>query len=173
MEYRILTWGPGQCGKVKLLEMLVKCQFLDFDGSYPQHELCIGSEDAWRKQVQVDGETCVLHFERFSLGQEEIVVPLHVLARHFHCIVCCFSLCNRSSFETVMSMLEKLAAWRKDSSYQSTKSVSSPAKMASMGALSVFPKDVVLFIFRFLCVEDVHRLRRCCKYTFDLFSSLV
>uniref|UniRef100_A0A8C1YA39 GTPase HRas-like n=1 Tax=Cyprinus carpio TaxID=7962 RepID=A0A8C1YA39_CYPCA len=91
-EYKLVVVGAGGVGKSALTIQLIQNHFVD------EYDPTI--EDSYRKQVVIDGETCLLDILD-TAGQEEYSAMRDQYMRTGEGFLCVFAINNAKSFEDV------------------------------------------------------------------------
>ncbi|MED6273461.1 hypothetical protein CHARACLAT_006611 [Characodon lateralis] len=91
-EYKLVVVGAGGVGKSALTIQLIQNHFVD------EYDPTI--EDSYRKQVVIDGETCLLDILD-TAGQEEYSAMRDQYMRTGEGFLCVFAINNYKSFEDV------------------------------------------------------------------------
>ncbi|KAK0151802.1 GTPase HRas [Merluccius polli] len=91
-EYKLVVVGAGGVGKSALTIQLIQNHFVD------EYDPTI--EDSYRKQVVIDGETCLLDILD-TAGQEEYSAMRDQYMRTGEGFLCVFAINNSKSFEDV------------------------------------------------------------------------
>ncbi|XP_021049991.1 GTPase HRas-like isoform X2 [Mus pahari] len=104
-EYKLVAVGAGAMGKSALTIQLIRNHFVD------EHDPTI--EDSYRKQVVIDGETCVLDILDTS-GQEEYSAMRDQYMHTGEGFLCVFAINNTKSFEDIHQYREQIK-WVRDS----------------------------------------------------------
>uniref|UniRef100_A0A8C4TNI3 small monomeric GTPase n=1 Tax=Erpetoichthys calabaricus TaxID=27687 RepID=A0A8C4TNI3_ERPCA len=91
-EYKLVVVGAGGVGKSALTIQLIQNHFVD------EYDPTI--EDSYRKQVVIDGETCLLDILD-TAGQEEYSAMRDQYMRTGEGFLCVFAINNLKSFEDV------------------------------------------------------------------------
>uniref|UniRef100_A0A2H6N306 Small monomeric GTPase n=1 Tax=Micrurus carvalhoi TaxID=3147026 RepID=A0A2H6N306_9SAUR len=91
-EYKLVVVGAGGVGKSALTIQLIQNHFVD------EYDPTI--EDSYRKQVVIDGETCLLDILD-TAGQEEYSAMRDQYMRTGEGFLCVFAINNTKSFEDV------------------------------------------------------------------------
>ncbi|EPQ16351.1 GTPase HRas [Myotis brandtii] len=90
-EYKLVVVGAGGVGKSALTIQLIQNHFVD------EYDPTI--EDSYRKQVVIDGETCLLDILD-TAGQEEYSAMRDQYMRTGEGFLCVFAINNTKSFES-------------------------------------------------------------------------
>ncbi|EDV21944.1 uncharacterized protein TRIADDRAFT_29518 [Trichoplax adhaerens] len=98
-EYKLVVVGAGGVGKSALTIQLIQNHFVD------EYDPTI--EDSYRKQVVIDGETCVLDILD-TAGQEEYSAMRDQYMRTGEGFLCVFALDNLRSFEEISQYREQI-----------------------------------------------------------------
>ena len=93
-EYKIVVLGGGGVGKSALTLQLITAQFID-NNEYELYDPTV--EDSYRKQVTVDGETCLLDILD-TAGQKEYSAMKYGYVRGAQGFLMIYSITSRSSF---------------------------------------------------------------------------
>ncbi|XP_064385588.1 GTPase HRas [Halichondria panicea] len=93
-EYKLVVVGAGGVGKSALTIQLIQNHFVD------EYDPTI--EDSYRKQVVIDGETCLLDILD-TAGQEEYSAMRDQYMRTGEGFLCVFAIDNMKSFEDIDS----------------------------------------------------------------------
>jgi len=93
-EYKLVVVGAGGVGKSALTIQLIQNHFVD------EYDPTI--EDSYRKQVVIDGETCLLDILD-TAGQEEYSAMRDQYMRTGEGFLCVFAIDNMKSFEDIES----------------------------------------------------------------------
>ncbi|NWQ81300.1 RASH GTPase, partial [Alopecoenas beccarii] len=91
-EYKLVVVGAGGVGKSALTIQLIQNHFVD------EYDPTI--EDSYRKQVVIDGETCLLDILD-TAGQEEYSAMRDQYMRTGEGFLCVFAINNTKSFEDI------------------------------------------------------------------------
>ncbi|KAI3359996.1 hypothetical protein L3Q82_014328 [Scortum barcoo] len=103
-EYKLVVVGAGGVGKSALTIQLIQNHFVDeYD---PTIECCV-FQDSYRKQVVIDGETCLLDILD-TAGQEEYSAMRDQYMRTGEGFLCVFAINNTKSFEDVHLYREQI-----------------------------------------------------------------
>uniref|UniRef100_A0A9R1SEF7 small monomeric GTPase n=2 Tax=Cyprinus carpio TaxID=7962 RepID=A0A9R1SEF7_CYPCA len=98
-EYKLVVVGAGGVGKSALTIQLIQNHFVD------EYDPTI--EDSYRKQVVIDGETCLLDILD-TAGQEEYSAMRDQYMRTGEGFLCVFAINNAKSFEDVHLYREQI-----------------------------------------------------------------
>jgi GTPase KRas protein len=98
-EYKLVVVGGGGVGKSALTIQLINHHFMD------EYDPTI--EDSYRKQVEIDQETCLLDILD-TAGQEEFSAMRDQYMRTGQGFLCVYSITSRSSFEEISSFREQI-----------------------------------------------------------------
>lgn len=98
-EYKLVVVGAGGVGKSALTIQLIQNHFVD------EYDPTI--EDSYRKQVVIDGETCLLDILD-TAGQEEYSAMRDQYMRTGEGFLCVFAINNAKSFEDVHQYREQI-----------------------------------------------------------------
>uniref|UniRef100_A0A3Q4BBL0 GTPase KRas n=1 Tax=Mola mola TaxID=94237 RepID=A0A3Q4BBL0_MOLML len=98
-EYKLVVVGAGGVGKSALTIQLIQNHFVD------EYDPTI--EDSYRKQVVIDGETCLLDILD-TAGQEEYSAMRDQYMRTGEGFLCVFAINNNKSFEDVHLYREQI-----------------------------------------------------------------
>ncbi|XP_065129209.1 GTPase KRas [Paramisgurnus dabryanus] len=98
-EYKLVVVGAGGVGKSALTIQLIQNHFVD------EYDPTI--EDSYRKQVVIDGETCLLDILD-TAGQEEYSAMRDQYMRTGEGFLCVFAINNVKSFEDVHLYREQI-----------------------------------------------------------------
>ncbi|XP_036382218.1 GTPase HRas-like [Megalops cyprinoides] len=98
-EYKLVVVGAGGVGKSALTIQLIQNHFVD------EYDPTI--EDSYRKQVVIDGETCLLDILD-TAGQEEYSAMRDQYMRTGEGFLCVFAINNCKSFEDVHLYREQI-----------------------------------------------------------------
>jgi len=98
-EYKLVVVGAGGVGKSALTIQLIQNHFID------EYDPTI--EDSYRKQVVVDGETCLLDILD-TAGQEEYSAMRDQYMRTGEGFLCVFAINNSKSFEDIKQYREQI-----------------------------------------------------------------
>eukprot|EP00010_Vexillifera_abyssalis_P007900 CAMPEP_0201544096 /NCGR_PEP_ID=MMETSP0173_2-20130828/586_1 /ASSEMBLY_ACC=CAM_ASM_000268 /TAXON_ID=218659 /ORGANISM="Vexillifera sp., Strain DIVA3 564/2" /LENGTH=187 /DNA_ID=CAMNT_0047952105 /DNA_START=32 /DNA_END=595 /DNA_ORIENTATION=+ len=98
-EYKLVIVGGGGVGKSALTIQLIQNHFID------EYDPTI--EDSYRKQVQVDDETCLLDILD-TAGQEEYSAMRDQYMRTGQGFLCVYAITSRSSFEEIDAFREQI-----------------------------------------------------------------
>ncbi|XP_031548789.1 GTPase HRas [Actinia tenebrosa] len=98
-EYKLVVVGAGGVGKSALTIQLIQNHFVD------EYDPTI--EDSYRKQVVIDGETCLLDILD-TAGQEEYSAMRDQYMRTGEGFLCVFAVNNRKSFEDINQYREQI-----------------------------------------------------------------
>uniref|UniRef100_A0A3B4AS59 GTPase KRas n=1 Tax=Periophthalmus magnuspinnatus TaxID=409849 RepID=A0A3B4AS59_9GOBI len=93
-EYKLVVVGAGGVGKSALTIQLIQNHFVD------EYDPTIELQDSYRKQVVIDGETCLLDILD-TAGQEEYSAMRDQYMRTGEGFLCVFAINNTKSFEDV------------------------------------------------------------------------
>uniref|UniRef100_A0AAX7V0M5 Zgc:55558 n=1 Tax=Astatotilapia calliptera TaxID=8154 RepID=A0AAX7V0M5_ASTCA len=119
-EYKLVVVGAGGVGKSALTIQLIQNHFVDeYDptieartgGAALSARLCMkhqDEEDSYRKQVVIDGETCLLDILD-TAGQEEYSAMRDQYMRTGEGFLCVFAINNSKSFEDVHLYREQIS----------------------------------------------------------------
>ncbi|XP_067408404.1 GTPase KRas-like isoform X1 [Emydura macquarii macquarii] len=99
-EYKLVVVGAGGVGKSALTIQLIQNHFVD------EYDPTI--EDSYRKQVVIDGETCLLDILD-TAGQEEYSAMRDQYMRTGEGFLCVFAINNAKSFEDVHHYREQIS----------------------------------------------------------------
>ncbi|XP_074872394.1 GTPase KRas-like isoform X1 [Carettochelys insculpta] len=99
-EYKLVVVGAGGVGKSALTIQLIQNHFVD------EYDPTI--EDSYRKQVVIDGETCLLDILD-TAGQEEYSAMRDQYMRTGEGFLCVFAINNTKSFEDVHHYREQIS----------------------------------------------------------------
>ncbi|XP_053119121.1 GTPase HRas-like isoform X2 [Hemicordylus capensis] len=130
-EYKLVVVGAGGVGKSALTIQLIQNHFVD------EYDPTI--EDSYRKQVVIDGETCLLDILD-TAGQEEYSAMRDQYMRTGEGFLCVFAINNTKSFEDV----HHYRAWRMPSTPWCEKSENT-RKRSATAARRNLPNGSVLF----------------------------
>ncbi|ELR16995.1 Ras family protein [Acanthamoeba castellanii str. Neff] len=104
-EYKLVVVGGGSVGKSALTIQLINHHFMDdYDPTI---------EDSYRKQVEIDQETCLLDILD-TAGQDEFSAMRDQYMRTGQGFLCVFSIANRGSFEEISSFREQILRVKED-----------------------------------------------------------
>jgi len=99
-DYKLVIVGGGAVGKSALtLQLIQNVWISEYDPTI---------EDSYRKQVAIDGETCLLDILD-TAGQEEYSAMRDQYMRTGEGFLCVYSITCRSSFEEVAAFREQIA----------------------------------------------------------------
>jgi len=98
-EYKLVVVGAGGVGKSALTIQLIQNHFVD------EYDPTI--EDSYRKQVVIDGETCLLDILD-TAGQEEYSAMRDQYMRTGEGFLCVFAINNVKSFEDITQYREQI-----------------------------------------------------------------
>ncbi|KAL9979557.1 hypothetical protein ACROYT_G017235 [Oculina patagonica] len=98
-EYKLVVVGAGGVGKSALTIQLIQNHFVD------EYDPTI--EDSYRKQVVIDGETCLLDILD-TAGQEEYSAMRDQYMRTGEGFLCVFAVNNRRSFEEIHAFRQQI-----------------------------------------------------------------
>ncbi|KYQ94050.1 Ras GTPase [Tieghemostelium lacteum] len=98
-EYKLVIVGGGGVGKSALTIQLIQNHFID------EYDPTI--EDSYRKQVNIDDETCLLDILD-TAGQEEYSAMRDQYMRTGQGFLCVYSITTRSSFDEIGSFREQI-----------------------------------------------------------------
>ncbi|KAL6061754.1 Ras GTPase [Balamuthia mandrillaris] len=98
-EYKLVVVGGGGVGKSALTIQLIQNHFID------EYDPTI--EDSYRKQVNVDGEVCLLDILD-TAGQEEYSAMRDQYMRTGQGFLCVYAITSRTSFEEITSFREQI-----------------------------------------------------------------
>ncbi|KAL6055854.1 Ras GTPase [Balamuthia mandrillaris] len=98
-EYKLVVVGGGGVGKSALTIQLIQNHFID------EYDPTI--EDSYRKQVNVDGEVCLLDILD-TAGQEEYSAMRDQYMRTGQGFLCVYAINSRTSFEEIISFREQI-----------------------------------------------------------------
>uniref|UniRef100_A0A0X3NIZ3 small monomeric GTPase n=1 Tax=Schistocephalus solidus TaxID=70667 RepID=A0A0X3NIZ3_SCHSO len=98
-EYKLVVVGAGGVGKSALTIQLIQNHFVD------EYDPTI--EDSYRKQVNIDGETCMLDILD-TAGQEEYSAMRDQYMRTGEGFLCVFAVNNAKSFEDIGQYREQI-----------------------------------------------------------------
>ncbi|KAK4829461.1 hypothetical protein QYF61_004679 [Mycteria americana] len=98
-EYKLVVVGAGGVGKSALTIQLIQNHFVD------EYDPTI--EDSYRKQVVIDGETCLLDILD-TAGQEEYSAMRDQYMRTGEGFLCVFAINNTKSFEDIHHYREQI-----------------------------------------------------------------
>ncbi|KAL6461477.1 hypothetical protein MHYP_G00296210 [Metynnis hypsauchen] len=98
-EYKLVVVGAGGVGKSALTIQLIQNHFVD------EYDPTI--EDSYRKQVVIDGETCLLDILD-TAGQEEYSAMRDQYMRTGEGFLCVFAINNTKSFEDIHQYREQI-----------------------------------------------------------------
>nr|XP_033816768.1 GTPase HRas-like isoform X2 [Geotrypetes seraphini] len=98
-EYKLVVVGAGGVGKSALTIQLIQNHFVD------EYDPTI--EDSYRKQVVIDGETCLLDILD-TAGQEEYSAMRDQYMRTGEGFLCVFAINNMKSFQDVHHYREQI-----------------------------------------------------------------
>ena len=99
MEYKLVIIGGGGVGKSALTIQLVQNHFVD------EYDPTI--EDSYRKQVQIDDETCLMDILD-TAGQEEYSAMRDQYIRTGQGFLCAYAINSRSSFDEILALRENI-----------------------------------------------------------------
>ncbi|XP_027290070.1 GTPase KRas-like isoform X1 [Cricetulus griseus] len=98
-EYKLVVVGADGVGKTALTVQLIQYHFVDvYDPTI---------EDSYRKQVKIDGETCLLDILD-TAGQEEYSAMRDQYMRTGEGFLCVFAMNNTKSFEAIHHFREQI-----------------------------------------------------------------
>ncbi|XP_020612675.1 GTPase HRas [Orbicella faveolata] len=98
-EYKLVVVGAGGVGKSALTIQLIQNHFVD------EYDPTI--EDSYRKQVVIDGETCLLDILD-TAGQEEYSAMRDQYMRTGEGFLCVFAVNNKRSFEEIHAFRQQI-----------------------------------------------------------------
>jgi len=98
-EYKLVVVGAGGVGKSALTIQLIQNHFVE------EYDPTI--EDSYRKQVVIDGETCLLDILD-TAGQEEYSAMRDQYMRTGEGFLCVFAVNNTKSFEDISQYREQI-----------------------------------------------------------------
>ncbi|KAL8614294.1 hypothetical protein ACOMHN_007632 [Nucella lapillus] len=98
-EYKLVVVGAGGVGKSALTIQLIQNHFVE------EYDPTI--EDSYRKQVVIDGETCLLDILD-TAGQEEYSAMRDQYMRTGEGFLCVFAVNNQKSFEDINQYREQI-----------------------------------------------------------------
>eukprot|EP01107_Rhizomastix_libera_P000040 TRINITY_DN10061_c0_g1_i1.p1 TRINITY_DN10061_c0_g1~~TRINITY_DN10061_c0_g1_i1.p1 ORF type:complete len:209 (-),score=36.73 TRINITY_DN10061_c0_g1_i1:49-609(-) len=99
MEYKLVIVGSGGVGKSAITTQFIQNQFLeDYDPTI---------EDSYRKQVNIDAETCLLDILD-TAGQEEYSVMREQYMRSGQGFLVVFALNSRNSYDEVTKFTDQI-----------------------------------------------------------------
>jgi GTPase KRas protein len=98
-EYKLVVVGSGGVGKSALTIQLIQNHFVD------EYDPTI--EDSYRKQVVIDGETCLLDILD-TAGQEEYSAMRDTYMRTGEGFLCVYSITSRASFDEITTFREQI-----------------------------------------------------------------
>jgi len=98
-EYKLVIVGGGGVGKSALTIQLIQNHFID------EYDPTI--EDSYRKQVNIDDETCLLDILD-TAGQEEYSAMRDQYMRTGQGFLCVYAITSRTSFDEVSSFREQI-----------------------------------------------------------------
>jgi GTPase KRas protein len=104
-EYKLVVVGGGGVGKSALTIQLINHHFMD------EYDPTI--EDSYRKQVEIDGQTCLLDILD-TAGQEEFSAMRDQYMRTGQGFLMVYSITSRSSFEEITSFREQILRVKED-----------------------------------------------------------
>jgi len=105
VEYRLVIVGAGGVGKSALTIQLVNHLFQD------EYDPTI--EDSYRKQVEIDGETCLLDILD-TAGQEEFSAMRDQYMRTGEGFMLVYSIINRETFEEIATFRQQIRQVKED-----------------------------------------------------------
>ncbi|KAJ3439315.1 ras-like protein rasd [Anaeramoeba flamelloides] len=98
-EYKLALYGGGGVGKSTLTIQLVQNQFIElYDPTI---------EDSYRKQLVIEGETCILDILDTAGGEEYSMMRISYL-RDGEGFLIVYSIVSRNSFDEVRSFYEQI-----------------------------------------------------------------
>ncbi|PWA33264.1 hypothetical protein CCH79_00013574 [Gambusia affinis] len=110
-EYKLVVVGAGGVGKSALTIQLIQNHFVDeYDPTIEPNCLdddVFVTQDSYRKQVVIDGETCLLDILD-TAGQEEYSAMRDQYMRTGEGFLCVFAINNTKSFEDVHLYREQI-----------------------------------------------------------------
>jgi len=98
-EYKLVVVGGGGVGKSALTIQLIQNHFID------EYDPTI--EDSYRKQVTIDGESCLLDILD-TAGQEEYSAMRDQYMRTGQAFLCVYAITSRTSFDEITSFREQI-----------------------------------------------------------------
>src|SRR3990167_8470657 len=98
-EYKLVIVGGGVVGKSALTIQLIQNHFVD------EYDPTI--EDSYRKQVQIDSETCLLDILD-TAGQEEYAAMRDSYIRTGQGFILVFAITSRAAFDEITSFREQI-----------------------------------------------------------------
>jgi len=98
-EYKLVIMGGGGVGKTALTIQLVSNHFVD------EYDPTI--EDSYRRQLEIDGEVCLLDLLD-TAGQEEYSAMRDQYVRNGQAFVCVYSIASHASFEEVRLLRDQI-----------------------------------------------------------------
>eukprot|EP01088_Endostelium_zonatum_P020828 TRINITY_DN786_c0_g2_i4.p1 TRINITY_DN786_c0_g2~~TRINITY_DN786_c0_g2_i4.p1 ORF type:complete len:193 (-),score=52.56 TRINITY_DN786_c0_g2_i4:61-639(-) len=98
-EYKLVVVGGGGVGKSALTIQLIQNHFID------EYDPTI--EDSYRKQVTIDGDSCLLDILD-TAGQEEYSAMRDQYMRTGQAFLCVYAITSRTSFDEITSFREQI-----------------------------------------------------------------
>ncbi|KAF1984340.1 ras-domain-containing protein [Aulographum hederae CBS 113979] len=133
--YKLVVLGDGGVGKTALTIQLCLNHFVEtYDPTI---------EDSYRKQVQIDGQSCMLEVLD-TAGQEEYTALRDQWIRDGEGFVLVYSISSRSSFARIQSFHKQIQRVKESSQSGSPTYPGSPLSATSTGTASYGPAPVML-----------------------------
>jgi len=105
MEYKFAVLGTGGVGKSAMTIQLIQNHFVD------EYDPTI--EDSYRKQVEIDGETCLIDVLDTG-GREEFSAMRNQYINTSQGFLIVYSITSRSSFEEAVRHRDQVASMKED-----------------------------------------------------------
>ncbi|KAF1809026.1 ras-domain-containing protein [Eremomyces bilateralis CBS 781.70] len=133
--YKLVVLGDGGVGKTALTIQLCLNHFVEtYDPTI---------EDSYRKQVQIDGQSCMLEVLD-TAGQEEYTALRDQWIRDGEGFVLVYSISSRASFRKIEAFHRQIQRVKESSQSGSPTYPNSPLSMSSTGSGSYGPAPVML-----------------------------
>lgn len=134
--YKLVVLGDGGVGKTALTIQLCLNHFVEtYDPTI---------EDSYRKQVQIDGQSCMLEVLD-TAGQEEYTALRDQWIRDGEGFVLVYSISSRASFSRIQKFYHQIQRVKESSGYSSSPTYpGSPLSATSTGSGSFGPAPVML-----------------------------
>lgn len=133
--YKLVVLGDGGVGKTALTIQLCLNHFVEtYDPTI---------EDSYRKQVQIDGQSCMLEVLD-TAGQEEYIALRDQWIRDGEGFVLVYSISSRSSFARIMKFHQQIQRVKENALSGSPTYPGSPLTASSNGSGSFGPAPVML-----------------------------
>ncbi|KAF2258799.1 ras-domain-containing protein [Lojkania enalia] len=133
--YKLVVLGDGGVGKTALTIQLCLNHFVEtYDPTI---------EDSYRKQVQIDGQSCMLEVLD-TAGQEEYIALRDQWIRDGEGFVLVYSISSRSSFARIQKFHHQIQRVKETSLSSSPTYPGSPLSASSLGSGSFGPVPVML-----------------------------